>query len=205
MVATRKKYNTMKRSRRVGIDLGLKTRSDKARHMAPPGKPEGRRRSRSPYSEQLRMKQMIRFYYGVSEKQFRSMYKIAERKQGSTGQNLLTLLESRLDNLVYRLGFAVTRSEARQLVSHGHIRVNGKHVNIPSYRASVNDVITVADSSKKHLRILAALELFKQRPELKWLSSNHEQFSGTYVSLPTNEDFPPEFIVSLVVELYSKC
>ena len=120
MVATRKKYNTMKRSRRVGHDLGFKTRSDKSRHMAPPGKPEGRRRTKSPYSEQLRMKQMIRFYYGVSEKQFKGCYKLAERKQGSTGQNLLTFLESRLDNIVYRLGFAVTRSEARQLVGHGY-------------------------------------------------------------------------------------
>ena len=202
---TSKSYSTMKRARRVGQDLGFKTGPSKCRHMGPPGKPEGGRRTRSPYSEQLRMKQMIRFYYGVLEKQFRNYYKNAERKQGSTGHNLLVSLESRLDNIVYRLGFAVTRREARQLVSHGHITVNGKRVNIASYRVLPGDIISVADKSKKHLRILAALQLVQQRPEIDWLELDIEAMSGTFKSLPKSSDFPPEFMVNLVVELYSKC
>ena len=200
-----KNYSKIRQERRVGQDLGFKTRSGKARHMGPPGKPEGRRRAKTPYSEQLRMKQMIRFYYGVLEKQFRGYYKIAERKSGSTGHNLLVVLESRLDNIVYRLGFAVTRREARQLISHGHIRVNGKYVNIASYRCSPGDVISVAEKSRKQLRVLAAMQFSEQRPEVSWLESNFKDFSGEYKSLPESEDMPSEFMVNLVIELYSKC
>ena len=200
-----KNYSRIRQERRVGQVLGFKTRSGKARHMGPPGNPESKRRAKTPYSEQLRMKQMIRFYYGVLEKQFRSYYKLAERKSGSTGHNLLVILESRLDNLVYRLGFAVTRREARQLVSHGHILVNGKNVNIASYRCVPGDVISVAEKSRKHLRILAAMQFAEQQVEVKWLQSNLKDFSGEYKQLPESNDLPAEFMVNLVVELYSKC
>jgi small subunit ribosomal protein S4 len=195
----------MRRVRRVGHDLEFKTGLRKCRHMGAPGKPEGARRTRSPYADQLLMKQMIRFYYGVQEGQFKNYYARAERQKGSTGHNLLKILESRLDNTVYRLGFASTRQEARQMVSHGHMMVKGRRVTIPSYQLSIGDTISVTEKAKKHLRVLAALQIAQQRPELSWLDINLDDMSGVFKAYPEMDELPPEFAVNLVVELYSKC
>jgi len=195
-------------SRREKTDLQLKsgTRSldSKCKFNTPPGM-HGTRHSRlTDYGVQLRMKQLVKRYYGVLERQFHNYYKEADRLRGSTGENLLKLLESRLDNVVYRLGFAVTRSEARQLVSHKSILVNGKSVNIPSYSVLPNDVIEVCDSSKKHARILASMEAVSQRAESDWVSLDKDKMSGVFKRCPTIDELPPEFKIHQVVELYSK-
>jgi small subunit ribosomal protein S4 len=150
------------------------------------------------------MKQRIKRYYGVLEKQFRKYYKEADRRKGSTGDNLLQLLETRLDNVVYRMGFASTRAEARQLVNHKAILVNDNSVNIPSYEVNVDDVIAVREKSKKQERIINALELAQQRPEFEWLSVNTKEMSGVFKRYPEGDEFPPEFEIHMVVELYSK-
>ena len=139
-----------------------------------------------------------------ASKKFRLYYKEAERIKGSTGENLLRLLESRLDNVVYRMGFAVTRAEARQLVSHKSILVNGHVVNIASYSVKPGDVISVREKAKKQLRIAAALDLSKQRETVSWVEVDESALSGVYKTLPDMDQLPPEFKVSLVVELYSK-
>jgi small subunit ribosomal protein S4 len=165
----------------------------------------GQKRGRlSDFGVQLRMKQMIKRYYGVQEKQFLNCYFKADRQKGSSGENLLRLLESRLDNIVYRLGFASTRSEARQLVSHKSIKVNGSVVNIPSYTLKPNDVVEVRDRCKKQLRIITALELAKQRTESDWLEVDEKEIKGVFKSYPDSTDFPAIFKVSLVIELFSK-
>lgn len=195
-------------SRAVGHDLLLKSgtrpHDKKCRADTLPGKAAGRRGRKSDYGDQLRMKQMIRFYYGVLEKQFRRYYQLADKRKGSTGVNLMLLLESRLDNLVYRLGFACTRAEARQLVNHGHITVNGQRVTIASYQVSLGDTIAVAERSRKHMRIDAAVEIARQRGLNEWLDVDLNKLSGVYSNYPTAEQLPPEFAVNLVVELYSK-
>ena len=197
---------SMRQARRVGLDLEFKTGVKKCRHMAPPGKAEGARTTRTPYSDQLRMKQMIRFYSGVQEKQFRNYYKKAERQEGSTGYNLLKLLEARLDNIVYRLGLATTRQEARQMVSHGHIEVNGRRVTVASYQVSVGDIVSIAEKAKKHTRVLVAIQMAQQRSKsTDWLDANLDELKGIYKADPQMDDLPPEFSVNLVVELYSKC
>ena len=150
------------------------------------------------------MKQMIRRYYGVLERQFSNYYKEADRRAGSTGTNLMQILESRLDNVVYRLGFASTRAESRQLVSHKAILVNGEVVNIASYRVKPNDEISVRERAKKQMRISAALELLEQRTACEWLNLDKDAMSGVYTRMPDLDELPAEFKVNLVVELYSK-
>lgn len=197
-----------KLSRREGTDLllksGIKPIDAKCSLNTAPGQHGGRRGRLSDYGLQLRMKQMIRRYYGVLEKQFRRYYKEADRQRGSTGENLLRLLESRLDNVVYRMGFASTRAEARQLVTHKAVIVNGVVTNIPSYLVKPGDVIEIRDKAKKQLRIGAALELAQQRAQSGWVDVDTTALKGVYKAYPDAEDFPSEFKVSLVVELFSK-
>ncbi|KPJ68171.1 MAG: 30S ribosomal protein S4 [Coxiella sp. DG_40] len=195
-------------SRREGVDLlhksSIRSLDSKCKRDIPPGQ-FGKRRGRlTDYNIQLRMKQLIKRYYGILEKQFRNYYLEADRRKGSTGYNLLKLLESRLDNVVYRLGFASTRAEARQLVSHRAIVVNDKIVNIPSYLVTPEDEIKVREKCKKQARIISALELAQQRAECKWLTLNAKNMQGVFKRCPEPNELPPEFKVHLVVELYSK-
>jgi len=170
----------------------------------PPGQ-HGQRRSRlSDYATQLREKQKMRRVYGVLEKQFRLYYKMADNKKGSTGENLLQLLENRLDNVVYRMGFGVSRSEARQLVRHNAITVNGKKVTIPSYQVSADDIIAVREAGKTQLRIKAALEIAAQHGFSDWIEVDVDKMQGTYKNVPERSELPAEINEHLIVELYSK-
>ena len=195
-------------SRREGTDLqlksGIRAIESKCKLDTPPGSQGARRGRLSDYGVQLRMKQLLRRYYGVLEKQFRRYYKAADRLRGATGDNLLKLLEARLDNVVYRMGFASTRAEARQLVSHQAILVNGKTVNIPSYSVKPNDVISIRERAKGQLRIKAALELAGQRTQPEWLEVDSQKLTGTFKAFPDTSELPNEFKVNLVVEFYSK-
>lgn len=195
-------------SRREGTDLQLKSGirpiESKCKLDVPPGQFGQKRGRLTDYGVQLRMKQLIRRYYGVLERQFRNYYEEADRARGSTGEQLLRILECRLDNVVYRMGFAATRAEARQLVSHGAISVNGTRVTIPSYRVKPDDVIEVNEKAKGQLRIAAALELAQQRKQPEWLEIDVKQKKGTFKAYPDMGDLPSEFKVNLVVELYSK-
>lgn len=197
-----------KLQRREGTNLNLKSGlrdETKGRKLtSPPGQHGAKRGRLTDYGTQLRMKQLIRRYYGVLEKQFRRCYQKADRIKGSTGDNLLRILESRLDNVVYRMGFASTRAEARQLVNHKALLVNGRVVNIPSYSVKPGDVVEVRDKAKKQLRILAALDLAKQREPVEWMDVNTTELSGQFKSYPEVTDLPAEFKVNMVVELYSK-
>ncbi len=170
----------------------------------PPGQ-HGQRRGRlSDYATQLREKQKLRRTYGVLEDQFRSYYKKAAQVKGSTGENLLQLLEGRLDNVVYRMGFSASRSEARQLVRHNGITVNGKRVNIPSYQVQPNDNVAVNEAARKQLRIQNALEMAQQRGFAEWIQVDTKGMAGVYKSRPERADLPAEINEHLVVELYSK-
>ena len=170
----------------------------------PPGQ-HGQRRSRaSDYASQLREKQKLRRIYGVLEKQFRAYYKDADRLKGSTGENLLQLLESRLDNIVYRMGFGASRSEARQLVRHNAITVNGKKMNIPSAQINAGDVIAISESARNQLRIKGALDAAQQRGVVEWLDVNASKFEGVFKNPPDRSDLPSDINEHLVVELYSK-
>jgi len=170
----------------------------------PPGQ-HGQRRSRlSDYAGQLREKQKIRRIYGVLEQQFRLYYEEADRVKGSTGDNLLKTLESRLDTVVHHMGFGASRSESRQLVRHNSITVNGKRVNIPSYRVRPQDVIAVAEPSKNQLRIKAALEAATQRGIPSWLEVDATKMQGIFKTLPERSDLPATINAQMVVELYSK-
>jgi small subunit ribosomal protein S4 len=195
-------------SRREGVDLlhksNIRSLDSKCKADTPPGQFGVRRGRLTDYGVQLRMKQLIKRYYGVLEKQFHNYYFEADRCKGSTGYNLLKLLESRLDNVVYRMGFASTRAEARQLVSHRSIKVNGRVVNIPSLLVKPEDVIEVKEKSKKQTRIISALELAEQRPECEWFAVDAKKMSGTFKKYPEVDELPNEFKVHLVVELYSK-
>jgi small subunit ribosomal protein S4 len=153
---------------------------------------------------QLREKQKLRRIYGILEKQFRSYYTEAARRKGSTGENLLSILECRLDNVVYRMGFGVTRNEARQLVSHKSILVNGKGVNIPSYQLNPSDVISVREKSKKQVRIQDSLAIAEQLTFPEWLDVNIKAMEGTFKAVPERSELPAEINEQLVVELYSK-
>jgi small subunit ribosomal protein S4 len=197
-----------KLSRREGTDLFLKSGvrpiDSKCKTETIPGQ-HGQRRGRlSDYGVQLREKQKVRRTYGVLEKQFRGYYKEAARLKGATGENLLQLLESRLDNVVYRMGFGSTRAEARQLVSHKAILVNGKVVNIPSYQMTEGDVVSVRQKAKEQLRIKAALELAGQRSPVEWMSVDSSKLEGQFVRKPDREDLSAEINENLIVELYSK-
>jgi small subunit ribosomal protein S4 len=170
----------------------------------PPGQ-HGQRRARlSDYATQLREKQKLRRIYGVLEGQFRLYYQAADQRKGSTGENLLQLLEGRLDNVAYRMGFAASRSEARQLVRHNGITVNTKKVNIPTYQVSPNDVIAVDEAAKKQLRIQAALDMAQQRGFSDWLDVDVSKMQGTFKSRPERSELPAEINEHLIVELYSK-
>jgi small subunit ribosomal protein S4 len=158
----------------------------------------------SDYGLQLREKQKVRRLYGILEKQFRSYYKEAARRKGATGENLLQLLEGRLDNVVYRMGFGSTRAEARQLVSHKSIVVNGQTVNIPSYQVKTGDVVAIREKSKTQDRIKTALQLSSQRADCAWIDVNAGKMEGTYKSVPERADLSAEINENLIVELYSK-
>lgn len=197
-----------KLSRREGTDLllksGLRSLDSKCKANIPPGQHGARRGRLTDYGEQLRMKQLIKRYYGLLEKQFHKYYEEADRRKGSTGDNLLQILESRLDNVVYRMGFAATRAEARQIVNHKAVLVNEKPVNIPSYMIKPGDVVAIRDKSKKQQRIISALELAEQRPDFEWITIDSKNMSGIFQRYPDADEMPVEFKVHLVVELYSK-
>ena len=199
---------TCKLSRREGTDLflksGVRPLESKCRAESAPGQ-HGQRRGRlSDYGVQLREKQKVRRIYGILEKQFRNYYKSAARTKGNTGENLLTLLESRLDNVVYRMGFGSTRAESRQLVAHNSILVNGAKVNIASFSVSAGDVISLREKAKKQLRVQSALQLAAQRSESSWINVISEKMEGTFIRNPDREDLPSEINENLIVELYSK-
>ena len=196
-------------SRREGVDLGLKSRArpieSKCQLEKPPGQHgDNRRRRQSDYALQLREKQKLRSTYGLLERQFRNYFKQAASSKGSTGENLLKLLELRLDNVVYRMGFGCTRSEARQLVSHKAINVNGRLVNIPSYQVKVNDVISIRESKRSQLRIQDSLSLQEQVGWPEWVEVESKKAEGIFKSIPERSDLPADINESLVVELYSK-
>lgn len=197
-----------KLSRREGTDLFLKSRArgieSKCKLDKVPGQHGDRRTRVSDYGVQLREKQKLRRIYGVLERQFRNYFKRAAQQKGSTGENLLKLLEGRLDNVVYRMGFAVTRAEARQLVSHRAITVNGTVVNIPSYQVSADDVVAVRERSRKQTRIQDALSLNEQLGLPAWIEVDAKKMEGVFKALPERSDLPAEINESLVVELYSK-
>lgn len=194
--------------RREKTDLqlksGIRAIDSKCNIERIPGMHWQRRGRTTDYGVQLRMKQMIRRYYDVLEKQFRNYYKRADRSKGSTGDNLLRLLECRLDNVVYRMGFAVTRAEARQLVSHKAILVNEEIVNIPSCQVKPGNIIEVRDRAKNQLRVKGALELARQRAQISWIEVDVKKMVGTFKDQPDITELPAEFKVNLVVELYSK-
>ena len=198
-----------KLSRREGTDLflksGIKPIESKCKLNSIPGSKVGSRRERlSDYGNQLREKQKLRRMYGVMEKQFRNYYKKASKLKGSTGENLLKLLEGRLDNMVYRMGFAVTRAEARQLVSHKSIMVNGRVINIPSYKVNATDEISVTDKGKEQLRVKNAVNISSQLGISEWLSVDQKKLKGVVNSIPEREDILPDIQENLVVEFYSK-
>jgi small subunit ribosomal protein S4 len=199
---------TCKLSRREGTDLFLKSRGKsldgKCKIDQQPGQHGTKRARLSDYATQLREKQKLRRIYGVLEKQFRNYYTSAAQQKGSTGQNLLNILEARLDNVVYRMGFASTRAEARQLVNHKSIQVNGKVVNIPSYQVKHNDLISIRDRSKQQLRIKDALVVAEQYGFPVWLDVDSQKMQGIFKSHPERSELGSEINEQLVVELYSK-
>lgn len=197
-----------KLSRREGADLSLKSRSrpldSKCRLEKRPGQHGDKRQRLSDYGVQLREKQKLRRIYGVSERPFRNYYKAAAKKKGSTGEVLLQLLEKRLDNLVYRMGFAATRAEARQLVGHKAILVNDAVVNIPSYQVTPSDVIAVRQKARKQGRIQEALAVAEQYGFPDWVEVDVKAMSGVFKTVPERADLPQDISEQLVVELYSK-
>ena len=197
-----------KLSRREGTDLliksGVRDYKSKCKSEKHPGQHGDKRGRLSGYGIQHREKQKIRRFYGVLEKQFHNYYKAAAKQKGATGVNLMAMLERRLDNVVYRMGFATTRAEARQLVSHKAILVNTKSVNIPSYLVELGDVIAIRNKATTQSRIQAALVLAEQRTACDWLTVDSSIFTGTLSSIPNLNDLSAEFNVNLVVELYSK-
>ncbi|KKO43835.1 MULTISPECIES: 30S ribosomal protein S4 [Arsukibacterium] len=198
----------LKLSRREGTDLflksGVRAIDSKCNLTTAPGQHGARRGRLSDYGLQLREKQKVRRMYGVLEKQFRNYYKEAARLKGNTGENLLALLESRLDNVVYRMGLASTRAEARQLVSHKAILLNGKVLNIPSYTVLPEQVISVREKAKKQARISAALEVAAQREKPTWIEVDNTKLEGVFKRLPERSDLSADINEQLIVELYSK-
>ncbi len=197
-----------KLSRREGTDLflksGVRALDSKCKVETKPGMHGAGRGRLSDYGLQLREKQKVRRIYGVLEKQFRGYYKEAARVKGATGENLLQLLETRLDNVVYRMGFGSTRSEARQLVSHKAISVNGQTVNIASYTVKAGDVVAIREKAKAQLRIKGALELASQRGDLAWIDVDTKKMEGTFKAVPERSELSAEINEQLIVELYSK-
>ncbi|MBQ62799.1 MAG: 30S ribosomal protein S4 [Gammaproteobacteria bacterium] len=198
----------LKLSRREGTDLflksGVRPLESKCRADTVPGQ-HGQRRTRlTDYAVQLREKQKVRRLYGVLEKQFRNYYMKADRQKGATGENLLRILERRLDNVVYRMGFGSTRAESRQLVSHKSILVNGNIINIASYQVEVGDTVSIREKSKKQLRIQGALAQSAQRTPVEWVDVNTDKLEGLFRAYPMREELPQEINENLIVELYSK-
>lgn len=199
---------TCKLSRREGTDLflksGIRPLESKCRAESIPGQHGARRSRLSDYGVQLREKQKVRRTYGVLEKQFRNYYKESARTPGATGENLLNLLERRLDNVVYRMGFGSTRAEARQLVAHNSVLVNGRKANIASFRVSEGDVVSIRERAKSQLRIQSSLQLAAQRSEIEWVEVDVNKMEGTFKRDPDRSDLPAEINENLIVELYSK-
>ncbi len=199
---------TCKLARREGTDLGLKSRvralDSKCKLDRVPGQASERRRRVSDYGLQLREKQKVRRMYGVMEKQFRNYYKSAAQAKGATGENLLALLERRLDNVVFRMGFGTTRAEARQLVSHKGIVVNGSLVNIPSYQVGAEDEIEIREKAKKQVRVQSAVALAEQYGFPDWVEVDSKALKGVFKRVPDRVDLPADINESLIVELYSK-
>lgn len=197
-----------KLSRREGTDLFLKSRvrsiDTKCNMEKVPGQTTDRRRRLSDYGVQLREKQKVRRMYGILEKQFRSYYKKADQAKGPTGENLLQALERRLDNVAYRMGFGATRAEARQLVSHKAILVNGRIVNVPSYKINADDVVSINEKAKKQVRIQNSISLAEQYGFADWVEVDAKAMSGTFKRIPERQDLPAEINEQLIVELYSK-
>ncbi|MEW9809349.1 MAG: 30S ribosomal protein S4 [Candidatus Symbiodolus clandestinus] len=198
----------LKLSRREGTDLfllsGVRPLESKCKAEVPPGQHGARKPRLSDYGVQLREKQKVRRMYGLLERQFRNYYKKATHLKGNTGETLLLLLESRLDNVVYRMGFGATRAEARQLVSHKSILVNDKVVNIASYQVCADDVVKIREKAKKQHRIKAALELAEQREKPVWLEIDINKMEGVFKRLPERSDLSADINEHLIVELYSK-
>ncbi len=189
----------LKRCRQLGLDPSVLGYSKESRRQ-----PARRRRQESEYGKQLREKQKTKFIYGVLEKQFHAYYEKARRMQGITGENLMKILESRLDNVVFRLGFARTRKEARQTVTHGHILVNGKRVDVPSYRVKAGDIVSVSPKAADLLVIKSALISNESVQVPAWLEVDIEKLQGNVISLPTRDQIDLDIQEQLIVELYSK-
>ena len=199
---------TCKLARRAGADLMLKGRGrsleTKCKLDTPPGQHGARKPRMSDYATQLREKQKLRQMYGLLERQFHNYYVKASTAKGATGLNLLRMLEQRLDNVVYRMGFAATRAEARQVVSHKSVLVNGKAVNIPSFQVQVGDIVEIREKSRNQTRIASALSVAAQIGFPEWLEVDEKAFKGVFKSLPEREQVVPDINENLVVELYSK-
>jgi len=199
---------TCKLSRREGTDLflksGAKALDSKCNLETAPGQHGARRGRLSEYGTQLREKQKVRRIYGVLEKQFRGYYKEAARRKGATGENLLQILEQRLDNVVYRMGFGSTRAEARQLVSHKAILVNDSVINIASYQVQAGDSIAAKEKAKNHSRVKNAIELAANRGTVEWIDVDSSKLAGTFKTVPDRADLPSDINENLIVELYSK-
>jgi len=199
---------TCKLARREGTDLylksGVRPLESKCRLESAPGQHGARRVRNSDYAVQLREKQKVRRLYGVLEKQFRNYYKRADRQKGATGENLLRILERRLDNVVYRMGFGSTRAESRQLVSHKAVLVNGNCINVPSYQVEPGDTITIREKAKKQLRIQGALGLSANRSPIEWVEVDPDKLEGVFKAFPDRDQLPVEINENLIVELYSK-
>ena len=199
---------SLRLSRREGTDLLLKSGEraveEKCNMETAPGMHGLRRGRLSDYGLQLREKQKVKRMYGILEKQFRNYYKKAAKSKGNTGENLLSYLEKRLDNVVYRMNFASTRAEARQMVTHKAFEVNGKTVNIPSYQVKQDDVISVREKAKKQIRIKAALDLGDKKELSGWVEVDKDKFTGVFKSVPDRSDLSAEINENLIIELYSK-
>lgn len=197
-----------KLSRREGTDLflksGVRALESKCNIEQPPGMHGARRGRLSEYGVQLREKQKVRRIYGILEKQFRNYYKEAARLKGATGENLLQLLETRLDNVVYRMGFGCTRAESRQLVSHKAVLVNDKPVNIPSYQVRPGDVVSIREKAKNQLRVKGALDLAASRAPVEWVEVDANKMIGTFKTVPERTELSSDINENLIVELYSK-
>ena len=196
-----------KLSRREGTDLflksGIRSIDSKCNIELPPGQ-HAKKPRMTDYAVQLREKQKVKRMYGVLEKQFRNYYKKASQMKGATGESLLQMLEMRLDNVVYRMGFGATRSEARQLVRHKSITVNGSVVNIPSYQIKEGDVVALTDKSKAQLRVKAAIDIAKQKGVPEWIDTQFDACTGTFNRIPLRADLAADINENLIVELYSK-
>jgi len=199
-----------KLERRLGVDLGLKGERRLAGKSAlekrpyPPGQHGQRRTKLSEYGEQLQEKQKAKFMYGVSEKQFRALFAEAKRQGGNTGENLIQLLEQRLDNVVYRMGFATTRRFARQLTNHGHILVDGKRVDIPSFRVKPGQKIEIREKSKANPQVVRSMELTNQTGMVEWVDVDKDKFFGIFTRVPNRDEISIPVEERLIVELYSK-